>query len=321
MSKRLKHIILLLLILLFCLGNLANAEVGDSGEDFRQGLLCYGEINFTCALDYFKMAEQKEKATDPQSEKLVDIYKYMAFSQIALGMDQQAEDSFKNACMIREDFMLSKDKVSPKVYSIFEDAKKETEVIRLKKKQAELEAKQIEREKDLKLKKEQESEAEVKQEAKAKPLKWLVGFSASGTPLFGNPTDDFNFGFSLALDFGYRIHEYFTVGADISYQRHGSTKVTSGALNIMGIALEPAFVFEKPEYIVKVPLALGVATYGYGNIKNTQGMLVKIEPAIYYRVHPSVAVGAFVGPGGVILLHRSASSWFLNFGLSVLGTF
>lgn len=293
-----------------------SAESGGSGEDFRQGLLCYGEINFTCALESFTRAEIKEKEHSPKSEKLVEIYKYKAFSEVALGDEKAAEQSFKNAFLIDPDFYLDKEKVSPGIYEIYQDAKNQIEIVLIKKRQKEEKAEREKKKEDEKRRKEQQKI----EKPKPAPLKWLVGFNVGASFTLGEDTDYFDPGFGLELDLLYRLHKYFAIGAEIAYQRNGSKSTQYDSLNIFSFAVKPAFILLEEKYIVKVPVSLGLATYGFGEITSRQGMILKPETAAYYRINKNIAIGGFVALGTVIYFQDSASSWFINTGVSVLGT-
>ena len=102
------------------------------------------------------------------------------------------------------------------------------------------------------------------------------------------------------------------------YQRHAG-KASHSDLHIVGLLVQPAYMLSVDRYIFHLPLGLGPTFFGHGSLSDEIGLMWRLEPGFFVRLNEYLALGVEVGPGGVVLLNRSAASWFVSTGAVLVG--
>ena len=297
---------------------IAAAQGNGSEELFREALVCYGEINFHCSLDKLGKSRDAELSGENDKGRLTEIYRYMAYSQVALGREAEALESFRNIIVINPDFMLPPEKVSPKIYRLYLQAKREEERRGLPPKPPE--EKPPDEVKPAVIDKEPQPPASGSGKPGVKLPAGFAGICGSAAFLTRSAdTDRYHVGMSVDSVFGFRLPMGFFMGGEIFYLRH-EAKAGEKNLNAVGVMARASWTYEVSRFWLQAPLGLGIMTYGRGNASDEQGLAWRIDPGFYARFTRHVAVGINVGPGGVFAFERSAASVFFTTGMSILGT-
>ena len=71
---------------------------------------------------------------------------------------------------------------------------------------------------------------------------------------------------------------------------------------------------------IKLPVGLGPAFYGRGNLSDEIGLMWRVDPEGYVRIVDNLSLCFKAGPGGVVLFDRPASSYFMTLGITIAGT-
>ena len=290
----------------------------DSAEEnFREALICYGELNYPCSIQKLASAEKTEKERHPKSKLLVDVYQYKAYSLIAIGDQAGASEAFRALLDIEPDFPLGPDKVSPKIYTLFLTVKQE----RLSQKSKEEPAPTIPATPKPLAKPEVSAPPP---ETKAPKETWpfpegIAGLSGSAAFLLGDDSSKFHVGFNLDAFAEAEVGEGFFVGGALLYQRHES-KGKHDSLNVVGILAQASWAYSISRFYLRLPLGVGFATYGWGEARSKQGMIWRFTPDFNVRIVENFGLGLQVGPGGVIDFSRKAASTFLVTGLAAFGS-
>ena len=96
----------------------------DASRLFQEALICYGELNFTCARQKLEAARERAEPTKERELRL-GIARYLALTCVALGDEAGAKANFKRMLDIDERVRPAPREVSPKVLAIFEAAERE----------------------------------------------------------------------------------------------------------------------------------------------------------------------------------------------------
>jgi len=307
---------ILLLSLGFWAVSAAPAQAADSRQLFQEALICYGEIDFLCTLAKLDEAArlEREGANDP--DQLAQIYQYRAYAQVALGEEAAARESFRQILIVKPGFTLAPDTVSPKIYALYEEARREME---------ELEKRRPEPEPPPLPPPEPPTPEPLPPSPEPPPVEEpqptgsIYAAALAAFPL-GVDTDYYDVGFLVEAGGEGRIAHGFTLGGAVNYQRLGG-KDRFSDLHLLGVVFRPAWTVSVSRIVFRVPLSLGAAAFGRGGISDEQGLYWRFDPGVGVRLHPNLTAGAAVGPGGVFTFDRPAASAFLATGLYLTGDF
>ncbi len=305
-----------LVLTLFLTLSTAVAQSPDSENLFREALICYGELNYSCTLDKLTQAEEIASRSKDKTYSLSDIYEYKAYTLVALGREAEAEASFRSLMRLNPDFVLSEQQVSPKIYRVYKKAKLEMETLRPP---VVVEPAP---------KPEQIPEVapvpEPPIEPVSEPPRWPIiqraaGASAGAAFLVGNDTDYFNVGYFVSASAEAAVGQGFTLGGRIWFQQHAG-KDDNRNLNVLGILFNPAWNYHLSRFWMQIPVAVGPVFFGWDGIDDRAGLIWLFDPAFFVRLHANVAIGLNVGPGGVVRFEPAESSTFLMTGLKLIGS-
>ncbi len=306
---------LILWLLFGWIGPPCYAESEQAKMLFQEALMCYGEINFACTLEKLEQAREIEEKTSADTDLLIEIHRFRAYSLVALDRTEAAKDAFRDIFALNPGFDLSESKVSPKIYQVF---------LQVKAQQPAPEPEPIQQPDPIP---EPESIPEEKPlpEPIPEPDPWirperLFGFSLKAAILLGEEDRDaYHAGLAMDVTFEHQLANGFYLGAALGYQRHEG-KGGNDALNALNLQLQPAYLFVKNRFLLHIPIGLGVGIFGRGGVADEVGLAWKAEPGAYWRALPELALGTTIGTGGMILFDPARSSSYFTIGLSLLGS-
>jgi len=286
---------------------------------FQAGLICFGEIDFECALENLKKAEEIEAAHNPDSRRHVEILRYLAYTQIALEDNESALDSFSRLLEAAPEYRLNAAEESPKIIMLFEAA--------LARRKPEVEEKQTRIEGEVTIPT-GEIEIIVKQTSKEgkkpEPFSSLPGLIFGGELgaafTFGEDSDYYHPGISVETYAAVKVHSNVHLGGALYYM-FLPDKADAGAFNMLAAAFNPHFSYAQKRFWLDISGDIGPAMLGRGGIADEWGLLLRAKPGLYYRTGENLSVGVNLSPGGLILFNRSAASFYLGAGLDIRGGF
>gem|GEM_PF-5796096 len=293
----------------------------ESENLFQAGLICFGEIDFDCALENLQKAEAVEAQKNPASRRHVEILRYLAYTQIALEDNDGALQSFVRLLETDPDYRLNSAEESPKIMKLFEEA---LALAQKNRKGAEAQ-KPIEGEVSIPL---EEFRIIVKEPEKqprpAGPFASLpaiiFGGELNAALIFGEDAEYYHPGISFEAYAAGKVHPNIHLGGAVYYM-FLPAKANAGAFNLLAATFNPHFSYAQKRFWLDIAADVGPAMLGRGSIIDEWGLILRVKPGFYYRIIENLSVGFNVAPGGLVLFDRRAASFHLGAGLDIRGGF
>ncbi len=285
---------------------------------FQEGLICYGNLDYQCARSKFRQASQRATEDLPKHERL-EIERYLAITFIALGEEKPAKDCFVRMLERDRDARMDAERVSPKVFMLFEKVRRtwlaehppepeeKPEAIENKPSPEEKPAK------DNTPESQENSEEKLPRGESPDALRW-VEFRLACAVLGGSEMETFGVGFQggLALLWNFPGTPWF-VSPFIEYQAHPFS--SSQALHHLQAGSEFGYHLQFGKIHLLLPVGTGVGFIGRGGISDEVGLGWRVHPAVHVAIGQTWSIGFGLGPRGVILLNRKGSSTYFVAGM------
>ena len=97
------------------------AQTAPAADTYAAGLACYEQLDFHCAIELLSAAAREESGGDPA--RLLDIYRKLADSHLALGRREEAIADFVQLLRRNPDYQIDKSGTSPKILDAFGEAR------------------------------------------------------------------------------------------------------------------------------------------------------------------------------------------------------
>ena len=287
----------------------------DASRLFQEALICYGELNFACARQKLEAARERAEPTKERELRL-GIARYLALTCVALGDEAGAKANFKRMLDIDERVRPAPREVSPKVLAIFEAAERE----RREERKAlpplvplEVPVPPPENLKPPVPEKTKPEPVEPKPEPeKPSPPKFMDAAELRLGPAFLFGREERRYGAGINAGAGLRLllgKTPWFAGPQVEYQVHpGSSKSKLHVLQALG---EAGYLLDLGRVDLALPVGVGAAAYGRDGLGDEIALCWRFHPGLLVRVADRAEIGFGVGPQGVVLLNRAASSTYL----------
>ena len=289
---------------------------------FREGLVCYGEINFACAKNKLESALTLEGA-GANRERLIEIQRYLAYSLVALGETGGARQSFERILALDPAFRIDATTVSPKISGLFAEVRRSWLLAqsRESKPPEVLVAAKPEPKPQEAASPPSEPQKPVTPPIVAPAPKHLAGMDfAASFPLQKRDREAFHPGFALGPHLLWPLGFGLFGGLALDF-RLLPKRESPSHLYELGLFARFAYRAEAGSFRFLLPLSLGPALFGRGNPAKNVGLAAGLAPAFLWRLAPNWEAGPRVGFQSTLdPTNRHASSTF-ELGLGVHGLF
>ena len=265
------------------------AQTTPAADTYTAGMACYEQLDYQCAIELLGAAAREESDGDPA--RLVDIYRKLADSHLALGRREEAVADFINLLRLKRDYRIEAAGTSPKILDAFGEARE-------------------------RLKKEELARLEKKSRPPPPPEPWMeVGFCAGAEFLFGNDADLLKTGAAFDVEASFVLAGPWRVGGGLRYTFHDLTENDSTVQLVGGWAAAGAALELGPVH-TRLLLGVGLARFGILDQEGKTGLLVPLRVIATIPVSGDLNMGLQVAPGWLITMESDPKS---SFTLSVGG--
>jgi tetratricopeptide (TPR) repeat protein len=259
------------------------AQTAPAADTYAAGMACYEQLDFPCAIELLSAAAREEPGGDPA--RLLDIYRKLADSHLALGRREEAIADFMQLLRRNPNYQIDKSGTSPKILDAFGEARD-----RLKR----------------------EDQARLKKIAAPLPTPepWLeVGLCAGAELLFGNDADFLRTGAALDLEAIFVLGGPWRLGGGLRYAFHDLSENESTVHLAGGWA---AFGAELAIGPVRTQLlaGAGLARFGIPDEEGKTGLLFPLRLTAIVPVSGGLNLGLLVAPGWLVTMESGPKSSF-----------
>ena len=259
------------------------AQTAPAADTYAAGLACYEQLDFHCAIELLSAAAREESGGNPA--RLLDIYRKLADSHLALGRREEAIADFIELLRRDPDYRIDKSGTSPKILDAFGEARD-------------------------RLKREEQVRLEKKAPGRPPPEPWMeVGLSTGAEILVGDDSDLLQTGAAFEVEAHFVLTGPWRVGGGLRYSFHDlvendSSLHLAGGWAAFGAALEFGPVH------TQLPAGAGLARFGIPDEEGKTGLLLPLRLIATVPVSGGLNLGLLVAPGWLITMESDPKSSF-----------
>lgn len=298
------------------------AAEGSSEALFREGLVCYGEINFACAKSKLESALAQEGAGGNR-ERLIEIHRYLAYSQVALGELGGARQSFERILSLDPAFTLDDASVSPKISGLFAEVRRSWALAQSLE-SAPKEPKAPEKAPPLAPEKAPEPSPPPPLPEPPKPLpapKRLAGADLAASFLLqAKDRRAFHPGLALAPYLLWPLGFGVYGGLALEFRFFAKRKSVD-PLYELGLFARFAYRVEAGSFRFLLPLSLGPTMFGRGSPAKRLGLAAGVHPSFMWLLTKSLEFGPQFGLRSTLDPQNGHASGSFELGLGLHGLF
>lgn len=256
------------------------AGPAEPGADaYAAGTACFEQLDYHCAIELLGAARSQ---TGVDGERMIEIYRKLAESHLALGQRREAVAAFSRLLDLEPGYRIEKEGTSPKILDAFSEAQKL-----------------------------REQEEPARMEIRAPPPKepmMQIGFSAGAQLLFGRDRDLLHTGAAFGLEADFFLDGPWRALIGLRYSFHDLRQDDSsvhlvGAWGGFGAAMDLG--------PVQAGIAGGVGLARFG-IMDREGKTALLIPLRLSASLPlgGLCLGLFAEPGWMITIQSGAATSF-----------
>jgi len=259
------------------------AQTTPAADTYAAGMACYEQLDYQCAIELLGAAAREQSGGDPA--RLVDIYRKLADSHLALGRREEAVADFIKLLRLKRDYRIEASGTSPKILDAFGEARE-------------------------RLKREELARLEKKSKPAPPPEPWMeVGFNAGAEFLFGNDADLLETGAAFDVEASFVLAGPWRVAGGLRYTFHDlaendSTVHLAGGWAAGGAALELG------PLQTQLLLGVGLARFGILDQEGKTGLLLPLRLTVTIPVSGDLNMGLVLASGWLITMESDPKSSF-----------
>jgi tetratricopeptide (TPR) repeat protein len=259
------------------------AQTAPAADTYAAGLACYEQLDFHCSIELLSAAAREESGGDPA--RLLDIYRKLADSHLALGRREEAIADFMHLLRLEPAYRIEGSGTSPKILDAFGEARD-----------------RLKREKPVRL--------EQPAPAPPPPEPWMeVGLSANAEFLVGKDADLLKTGAAVDVEANFVLTGPWLAGGGLRYTFHdlaenNSTLHLAGGWAAFGAALEVGPVR------TQLLAGVGLARFGIPNQEGKTGLLLPLRLTANIPVSGGLNLGLQVAPVWLVTMESASKSSF-----------
>lgn len=252
-------------------------------DTYAAGMACFEQLDFQCAIELLGAAAREESGGDPA--RLLDIYRKLADSHLALGRREEAIADFVQLLRLDPDYRFEGSGTSPKILDAFGEARD-------------------------RLEREEQAKAEKQAQPPPPAEPWMeVGLSAGAEFLFDKDSDLLQTGAALDVQATFVLTGPWRAGGGLRYAFHhlsenDSTLHLVGGWAAFGAALEAGPVH------TQLLLGVGVARFGIPNEEGETGLLLPMQLTANIPVSGGLNLGLVAAPAWMVTLENDPKTSF-----------
>ena len=265
------------------------AQTTPAADTYAAGVACYEQLDYQCAIELLGAAAREESGGD--IARLVDIYRKLADSHLALGRREEAVGDFINLLRLKRDYRIEAAGTSPKILDAFGEARE-------------------------RLKKEELARLKKKALPPPPPEPWMeIGFNAGAEFLFGTDADLLETGAAFGVEACFVLAGPWRVGGGLRYTFHDLSENDS-TVHLAGGWAAGGAELELGPVRTRLLAGVGLARFGILDHEGKTGLLVPLRLSATIPVSGDLNMGLQVSPGWLITMEADPQS---SFTLSVGG--
>ena len=259
------------------------AQTTPAADTYAAGVACYEQLDYQCAIELLGAAAREEPGGNPT--RLVDIYRKLADSHLALGRREEAIADFKNLLRLDRGYRIEASGTSPKILDAFGEARE-------------------------RLKKEELARLEKKALPLPPPEPWMeVGFNAGVELLVGQDADLLKTGAAFDVEATFVLTGPWRVGGGLRYTFHdlaenNSTMHLGGGWAAGGAALRVGPVR------TQLLAGVGLARFGIPDQEGKTGLLLPLRFTASIPVSGDLNMGLQIAPVWLVTMESDPKSSF-----------
>jgi hypothetical protein len=263
------------------------AQTAPPADTYAAGVACYEQLDFACAIELLGAAAREDPGGDPA--RLVDIYRKLADSHLALGRREEAIADFMRILRRDPGYRIEKSGTSPKILDAFGQARD-----------------RLEREERARL----EKQARLQKRTAPPPEPWMeVGLSAGAELLVGEDSELLETGAAFAVEAIFVLSGPWRVGGGLRYSLHDLSQDDScvhlgGGWASFGAGLEIGPVR------AQLLAGAGLARFGVPDQEGKTGLLLPLRFTLSVPVSGGLNLGLLAAPGWLITMETDPRSSF-----------
>ncbi len=269
---------------------LTGAPGAAENDPYTLGIACFEKLDFSCAIELLSVAARACPRED--KVRLVDIYRKLAESQLALGRRAEAVSDFVRLLKIAPDFRLDTPGISPKILDAFSEA--------LSKIEKAVQPPPLPRQQVLRL---------SRPVAPKKPLSVELGLTAGAELLVGEDRRKLNIGPALDIECNYIVQDPWRIGAGLRYSYHGLSE-GSDSLQLGGGWTAAGIEYHWGTFAVAIQAGLGAVYFGVPGSEGRAGLWLPMRLGASFSLGHGLQLGALLSP-----------AWIVTFGGGVKSSF
>jgi hypothetical protein len=259
------------------------AQTTPAADTYTAGMACYEQLDYQCAIELLGAAAREESDGDPA--RLVDIYRKLADSHLALGRREEAVADFINLLRLKRDYRIETSGTSPKILDAFGEARE-------------------------RLKKEELARLEKKSQPPPPPEPWMeVGFNAGVEFLVGDDADLLKTGAAFDVEATFVLAGPWRVGGGLRYTFHDLAENDSTVQLVGGWAAGGA-ALELGPVRTQLLAGVGVARFGILDQEGKTGLLLPLRLTATIPVSGDLNMGLVIAPGWLVTMESDPKSSF-----------
>jgi hypothetical protein len=262
---------------------------GQNPGALAAGLECFEQLDFECAIELLGAAAASGRIT--RNETLVDIYRKLAESHLALGQRKEAVDRFADLLRLDPGYRITSAEISPKILDALEEARE-------------------------RIKSETREPVPVVPPSLPEPFMEL-GMSGGAEFLVGEDNRLLDTGPAVELEANFLLGGAWRTGIGLRYAFHGVSASdhdvhAAGAWASFGGEWNPGI------FALAAHAGVGFVHFGILNEEGKTGLWLPLRLCAGFQLTPAIHLGLVVSPGWLITFDEETRS---SFTLSVGGRF
>lgn len=263
------------------------AQTTPAADTYAAGMACYEQLDYQCAIELLGAAAREEPGGDPA--RLVDIYRKLADSHLALGRREEAVADFVKLLRLNRAYQIEASGTSPKILDAFGEARE-------------------------RLKKEELARLEKKSRAAARPPPppepWMeVGFNAGVEFLVGDDADLLKTGAAFDVEATFVLAGPWRVGGGLRYTFHDLAE-DSSTVHLAGGWASGGAALELGPVRTQLLLGVGLARFGILDQEGKTGLLLPLRLTATVFVSGDLNMGLVIAPGWLVTMEGDPKSSF-----------
>ncbi len=260
---------------------------GAAGNDpYALGVACFERLDFSCAIDLLSAAA----SVCPRKNKtqLVDIYRKLAVSQLALGRRPEAVADFVRLLRVAPDFRLDQPGISPKILDAFSEARIEIE----------------------KTSSSRQAPKPAPRQAAPESPAWLeLGLTTGAELLVGEDRRLLDVGPAVDLECNFIVRGPWRVGAGLRYTFHGLS-AGNDSLQLGGGWVSAGLDWRLGPLAIAVQTGLGAVYFGIPGNEGRAGLWLPLRLGAGYSLGRGLQLGVVITPAWIVTFDGGAKSSF-----------